>query len=419
MLLYGADERTYKWYEENFETDMRKDEIDIRPPAPIKPEVSDEDDEEGLVFTKRPIGPVLSAKDKFYKQAHLAGKILRYAATVPDELKHPSEVEQKFVISYFLADDQISVYVRSPANSGLTSGGFLSKGVQLNMDTNKPFAAGDFYLGALVKFRNKTLRIDAVDDYSMGYTHMELGEIMGLVRCKIEEKAVNMHDVFRQYDDDKSQSLSYKEFEDAMNGSNLNLGELISKRDMMTLYRHFDRDGSGAINYLEFCATLQETDPFHATQDWKGNDPHEHFETEDMSAKQIDDYVHLLHKKELEGKKEIDLEAAMHKLVQFTHSHRNAGHTAALFRDFDLDLSGTLTVPEFEEVLKEKVHFTQRDVNMVLLKFFKPGVKELRYMNFLTAIQAYTDAKKKGKFLGGGKKPATIKEDAMKSLLFG
>jgi hypothetical protein len=130
-------------------------------------------------------------------------------------------------------------------------------------------------------------------------------------------------------------------------------------------------------------------------------------------------YIHLLHKKELDGKKEIDLENAMQKLVQFTHSHRDAGHTAMLFRDFDIDHSGTLSVPEFREVLSEKVHFTSRDIDLVLMKFFKPGVENLNYMNFLTAIQAYTDAKKKGKFLGMGKKPSTVKEDAMASLLGG
>ncbi len=417
MLIYAADDRTYDWVLKNKGVDMRPDEVDVSPPPPetlARPEQDDGEEEDSS-----PREPPMSAKEKFYKQAHLAGKILRYAATVPLDMRHPSDVDQKFVISYYLADDTISVYCRSPPNSGLTSGLFLNRGKHLNLDTNKFFGADDFYVGARLRFRGKTLVISDVDQYSLAYTHLDVKEIMALIRRKIEERSIELHTTFREFDRDGNQELTYDEFAEAMTGTNLNLYELLTKRDIYTLFRHFDANGSGTISYLEFCNAIQDVDPFHAVQDWDGLNPHEKFIGETMTDEQIEDYVHILHKKELDGKKEIDLETAMSKLVQFTHSHRNASHTSDLFRDFDENHDGTLGIEEFDHVLMEKIHLTKRDVDLIKLKFFEGEVKNLNYDNFLHAIQTYTDAKKKGKFLGMGARPPTIKASSMSMILSG
>lgn len=127
----------------------------------------------------------LSAREKFYKQAHLAGKVLRFSARIPVDLRHPSDVDQQFIISYYLADDTVSVFCRSPANSGLTSGQFLNRGYHLNSESGKPFTHDDFYLGARLHFRSRILEIDDIDDYSLAYTHYSIGEIMALIRRKV------------------------------------------------------------------------------------------------------------------------------------------------------------------------------------------------------------------------------------------
>ncbi|GMH98573.1 hypothetical protein TL16_g13417, partial [Triparma laevis f. inornata] len=56
--------------------------------------------------------------------------------------------------------------------------------------------------------------------------------------------------------------------------------------------------------------------------------------------------------------------------VQFTHSHRDDSHTSKLFREFDLDHSGTLSTDEFSQVLTERMHLAQRDVALITDKFF-------------------------------------------------
>ena len=130
-----------------------------------------------------------------------------------------------------------------------------------------------------------------------------------------------------------------------------------------------------------------------------------------MSDEQIEAYVNLANQKKLTGKKEIDVENALSKFVQFTHSHRSANHTAQLFMDFDTDRSGKLTIDEFENVLRDSIHLTRREIDLIKEKFFMPGVTSFNYTNFLKVLQTYTDAKKKGKFLGNGYKPPSLKQN--------
>jgi len=325
-----------------------------------------------------------------------------------------------FVVSYYLADDTISVFVRSPPNSGLTSGQYLRRGRHKNLNTGHPFTPDDLYQGARLIFRSLTLEIDAVDDYSKNYTHMTTEEILGLVRQKVNEKGINIHEVFRLYDEDKSQGLSYQEFHDALRGSNFNLDDLLSQRDIMTLFRQFDRDGSGQIAYLEFCAGVQEADVFNSTMDRNLVNPDEAFVMKSMNEDEVEDYIHRIHQNELDGRKERDLEEAMGKFIQFVSSHRDAGHMANLFMDFDDNGDGSISMEEFGNVLTDKIHLSRRDVDIIKLKFFPFDCEKIQFDNFVKVLKAYTDAKKKGKFLGRYKPPTmkgSLNGSTMKGLL--
>lgn len=64
---------------------MRGDEVDINP-AEV-PESKPQVDEEEELMVAKDIAPKLSAREKFYKQAHLAGKVLRFSARIPMEVR--------------------------------------------------------------------------------------------------------------------------------------------------------------------------------------------------------------------------------------------------------------------------------------------------------------------------------------------
>ena len=67
----------------------------------------------------------------------------------------------------------------------------------------------------------------------------------------MEEKNIDLHKTFLEFDEDSNQQITYDEFCEALEGGNFNLRELLAKRDMMTLFRHFDTSNDGQITYLE------------------------------------------------------------------------------------------------------------------------------------------------------------------------
>lgn len=54
-------------------------------------------------------------------------------------------------------------------------------------------------------------------------------------------------------DDDNNRSLDFKEFQKGLN----DYGLLIEKDEVTALFKHFDRDGSGTIDFEEFLITLR------------------------------------------------------------------------------------------------------------------------------------------------------------------
>ena len=110
MRIYKADERTYKWMEENKGVDMRPDETEPTPPPeeswkkPSEPQVDEDGNEIQDLGYFDDLAPHsdqnqkksdnISAKEQFFKQAHLSGKILRFRAFVPLDKRHPADVDQ-------------------------------------------------------------------------------------------------------------------------------------------------------------------------------------------------------------------------------------------------------------------------------------------------------------------------------------
>ena len=144
-------------------------------------------------------------------------------------------------MSYYLADDTISVFVRSPPNSGLTSGQYLRRGRHKNLNTGHPFTPDDLYQGARLIFRSLTLEIDAVDDYSKNYTHMTTEEILGLVRQK-----------------PTSAQLGHERRQIGQSEEEIHFGDLLRKLVSVALDQTTDRDHRAQVSVLLQGAGFQD-----------------------------------------------------------------------------------------------------------------------------------------------------------------
>lgn len=151
---------------------------DIEKPAPrdavvvqIPPHngFGDEVDSLGYVYdliAKKP-------KIDFFKFVDNDKKVLRYTARF--NTKAPEDVDRRFIVSFYLADDTISIFEPAQKNSGIIEGPFLERRKYKNVDKNNDFITpSDLPVGGDIKINSYNFHLIGCDDYTTKYlsTHL-------------------------------------------------------------------------------------------------------------------------------------------------------------------------------------------------------------------------------------------------------
>lgn len=129
----------------------------------------DEVDSLGYVYKLLPEKP----KRDFFKYVDNDKKVLRFTARFNTRI--PEDVERRFIISFFLADDTISIFEPAQKNSGIVEGKFLERRKYKNVDKNGDFLTPtDLGIGGDVKINGYSFHLLSADDYTQSYldTHM-------------------------------------------------------------------------------------------------------------------------------------------------------------------------------------------------------------------------------------------------------
>ncbi|XP_056420004.1 EF-hand domain-containing protein 1 isoform X1 [Hyla sarda] len=97
--------------------------------------------------------------------------VLRYAATL--DSMNPEDKGRRFILSYYLSDDMISIFEPQIRNSGIIGGKFLEKSrvpkPGSSMDNPTYYSPAEFTIGAVVEvFRHRFIITDA-DQYVLNY----------------------------------------------------------------------------------------------------------------------------------------------------------------------------------------------------------------------------------------------------------
>ncbi|XP_069830151.1 EF-hand domain-containing protein 1 [Dendropsophus ebraccatus] len=98
-------------------------------------------------------------------------KVLRYAASL--DSMNPEDKGRRFILSYYLSDDMISIFEPQVRNSGIIGGKFLEKSrvpkPGSSMDDPIYYSPEDFTIGGVVEvFRHRFIITDA-DEYVLNY----------------------------------------------------------------------------------------------------------------------------------------------------------------------------------------------------------------------------------------------------------
>ncbi|MES1909489.1 MAG: hypothetical protein MHM6MM_002218 [Cercozoa sp. M6MM] len=189
-------------------------------------------------------------------------KTLRFLARMIS--KFPDDTERRFVISYFLGDDTVSIYEKSRRNSGYWEGKFLERGKHKNTDTSELLKAADFYVGATIavnSFRFELLEADEAtlrtmegDDRGL-FPDADANELIRVLARQIDTNLRLSHltETFRQFDKDKSTFIDQIEFNALLE----KYGWFLNQQQVLTLFRNFDTNRDGTIDLNEFFAAIE------------------------------------------------------------------------------------------------------------------------------------------------------------------
>lgn len=95
-------------------------------------------------------------------------KILRFTARFNTRV--PEDIDRRFIVSFYLSDDTISIYEPLQKNSGVLHGKFLERNQYKNCDAlPNIITPTDMPLGGDVKINGHSFHILSMDEYSANY----------------------------------------------------------------------------------------------------------------------------------------------------------------------------------------------------------------------------------------------------------
>ncbi|KAJ7988088.1 hypothetical protein DPEC_G00320000 [Dallia pectoralis] len=176
FLLYDCDDFTKTYYQKNHP------ELELKP-RPVVQETVELQDRPKEVPPYNGFGSLEDSlqnclslipeppKKDVVKMLENDHKVLRYAARMDSQ--NPHDEGRRFILSYFLSNDMISIFEKSTRNSGIIGGRFLEKTrvPKPGSTLEKPefYGPGDFSIGTTVEvFRHRFVLTDA-DHYVLTY----------------------------------------------------------------------------------------------------------------------------------------------------------------------------------------------------------------------------------------------------------
>lgn len=181
FLLYDCDEFTKLYYNAKYNVgDFTPVDVSQRIPnfdKKILPPYNGFGSLEDSLQSCLSLVPQPPKKD-FIKMLENDNKVLRYEAIL--ESVRAEDKLRRFIISYRLADDMITVYEKAQRNSGIIGGKFLERtrvckpGSQI--DSPEFYTPADFSVGAVVEIFKHRFRITDADEYVLTFLESFPGE---------------------------------------------------------------------------------------------------------------------------------------------------------------------------------------------------------------------------------------------------
>ncbi len=186
LFLCGADQFTQEFYIANFgmtAADFPRlnmdEEVEVVPRLPPPPHTGFGSEEDSLgsffyLMTKVP-------KQDFKKLMENDGLTMRFMAKFVNP--QPEDKDRRFIITFYLNNDTISVFEKFERNSGFIGGKFLERSRVKNEATADYFKPTDLYAGARVSINKFLFDLIGTDEHTLNWMNQN-GHIFGDILAK-------------------------------------------------------------------------------------------------------------------------------------------------------------------------------------------------------------------------------------------
>jgi hypothetical protein len=379
LLVYGADASTKEWYIKEFgmtEADFtpvpiddgKKGPLPTPKPPPYMGGLSTFGGEEDSLQSCLSLHPKAVRAPVTEKQ--LQNNILRFIAELDTE--KPEDVDRRFVIAYYCADDTCSIYETAQKNSGIIPGKFLRRG-------KCPYEASAFGIGCKVTLNKYTFRVLDMDRFTEEFV---MGKPREFPWADIKRTLKTMHTMIRQRDTergffqaidyDNSGSITIDEIRQYVKAV---MNQVMTDAELMTLMRFFDSNKDGKISFNEIRAWLQ-SDP----ETW----------TPIQAGMRIADVKYFKAATDAE-KALLAVQSALGRFAAVFEDRRDQSWQQLLRQD-DTQ-SGLIFKDQFVSALQSSKKLADHvlpgdDIMHVTNHFYAPGVESIKYSDFINEINA-------------------------------
>lgn len=253
FLLYDADPFTKAWYQRQGVDQTNVVDVAENKPPRVRAALPPYNGYGLLADSAQNCVSLLPKPPKadFHKLMDNDKKVMRFKARM---VEHPSvprltqaDLDRSFVLSFFLADDTLSVFEPSGRNSGFPGGKFLERGIVTKdgHPTGERYAGTDFCVGATIRVYNRLFNCFEADGFTL--THMEglpqlfpesdLDTVLAHVRGSLDTEA------FKSLLEASGASLTLADLKDILTAS----GASVSVQQALTIARQWSSDGSAPI----------------------------------------------------------------------------------------------------------------------------------------------------------------------------
>ena len=199
------------------------------------------------------------------------GAMLKYRMKM--ESSNPANEVRRFVLTYYLADDTVSIFEPAQRNSGIIGGKFLQRMKVKHSNKDKVLESADLFIGAKVEINHQKFVLYATDEKSLShmeqnghaFTHSNINTIMMKLRAMLMSSRLNLAGIIREAGSDDSGGADYV----ALNDVFLRLGLPVSEHEILTVLRYLDADRDGSVTYNEMLARLRPDGAEKIDEPWE------------------------------------------------------------------------------------------------------------------------------------------------------